>query len=403
MGLFSLARSSRFARKPMLLATSLLSVINKLIPKDSKKVLFYESHDGPPSDNSEAMCHWMIASGLAGCYSITYCANSLGLLVGYPIKLVGRVGGVISYLRSKYVFYSFGGMRIKPSDGQVVVNLWHGAPLKSIGKLTSDEAYLNEDLDDFTYILSPSRLFSHVFASAFGCSESKVIEAGYPRCDYLKCKRRSLSEFGMPSNEQGLKRILWMPTFRKSSDGRFSQDYHSSSTGLPLLETHEDLEMANDVLKSMKCILVVKTHHDAVVIPQQELSNIIFCDNDTISASGHRLYEFVAQFDALLTDYSSISFDYLLLDRPIAFTIDDIDEYKKKRGFSVRDPLSLMPGDHIKTLVELYSFFESVATGIDSHADERHELAASFAGTLDGYNSARLAKLLGMATVDYGK
>lgn len=395
MSLFSKARSLPLARKTMLALISLLSAVNQMVPKDDKRILFYESHDGGPSDNSEAMCHWMVKGGLSERYAITYCANSLGLLADSPVKRVNRIRGISEYLRSKYVFYSFGGMRIKPSKNQIVVNLWHGAPLKSIGKFTHDEAYLRESLDDFTYLVSPSELFSDVFTKAFGCDGDKILVVGYPRCDYLHCGKLLLEEFGLRVSDNALRRILWMPTFRRSSDGRFSQDYHCSETGLPLLETGEALRAANEVLEKMGCILVVKAHHNAL-IESKELSNIVFCSNGDIESSGHRLYEFVAQFDALLTDYSSICFDFMQLDRPIAFTVDDFDEYAEKRGFSVEDPLSLMPGDHITDLEGLYGFFKSVALGTDTYAAERRCLAARFEGSSDRCNSGRLAYLLGI-------
>lgn len=396
MGLFSKARSLPIARKCMLGILGIVSQLNQVVPKNSKRILFYESHDNStPLDNSEALCNWMIQNGLDCDYHIAYCSDSLGMLAGSRVRRVGRFAGVIEYLRSKYVFYSFGGMRIKPSSSQVVVNLWHGIPLKSIGKIAQDEAYQSERLDDFTYVLCPSERFVDIFARAFDCAKGRVLLAGYPRCDYLARPKLPLSSFKLTVPQNVTHSILWMPTFRKSLDGRFCSDYHTSKTGLPLLESFELLKETNQVLKQLNCALVIKSHNYAEVAAN-ELSHIKWCDNAIIESSRHRLYEFVAQFDALLTDYSSIYFDWTWLDRPMAFTVDDFDEYAHKRGFSVLDPLSIMPGQHIVDTAGLYSFFASVANGRDEFAQQRRALKKEIICDPVYGNSRKLAESLGI-------
>lgn len=395
MSVFATLRNISVIRRGMIGFLELVSKLNQVVPKDSNRILFYESNDdASPSDNSEAFCNWMVSKGLDERFSITYCASKLGLLASSNIKRTGRIRGVFEYLRSKYVFYSFGGMRIRPAVDQVVVNLWHGAPLKSIGKLAADKSYQLERLDDFTYIVSPSDGFADVFAKAFGCELKRVIVAGYPRCDYLGTACLDWQKFDLKLPDFCHKKILWMPTFRKSADGRFSSDYHQTDTGLPLLETHDALERANGVLVKEDCVLVIKTHSYAKV-KVDEFSNIIWCDNGSIERAGYRLYEFVSQFDALLTDYSSIYFDWLALDRPVAFTIDDLQEYVEKRGFSVPDPLSLMPGEHIVDEEGLYGYFKSVSEGRDGFVLQRRRLAEQFVNN-PGNNSRLLAEKLGI-------
>ena len=55
------------------------------------------------------------------------------------------------------------------------------------------------------------------------------------------------------------------------------------------------------------------------------------------------MYVLLRNADALITDYSSAYFDYMLLNRPIAFTVEDIEEYRKKRGFVFDNPFEYMP------------------------------------------------------------
>ena len=75
--------------------------------------------------------------------------------------------------------------------------------------------------------------------------------------------------------------------------------------------------------------------------------------------------------DALITDYSSVAIDYLLLDKPIGFTLDDFEEYRKTRGFIFEDPKKYMPGHHIYSFSDLCDFLSSVSDGYDPFWEQR--------------------------------
>ena len=85
--------------------------------------------------------------------------------------------------------------------------------------------------------------------------------------------------------------------------------------------------------------IVVKLHpvQDLDKYDMMEMSNFILLSHAEFVKRGMDLYKFMTQCDALITDYSSIFYDYLLLDRPIAFTEDDLEDYSDVRGFAVDD------------------------------------------------------------------
>ncbi len=85
-------------------------------------------------------------------------------------------------------------------------------------------------------------------------------------------------------------------------------------------------------------------------------------------------YNFVGETDILITDYSSIYFDFLLTQKPIGFVIDDIDDYSDKRGFVVDNPLDYMPGEKIKDVEELKAFLDSILAGKDDWKEKRKEI-----------------------------
>lgn len=364
---------NRAVRNIVLACLKFVSILNRVAPKDDKRILFYESSNPFPSDNTEALCSWLVEHDIESKYKLTYCVPDAGpFLDRARCRTVNKFRGIIEYLRSKYVFYSYGGMRIKPSPGQVVVNLWHGTPLKTIGKLTDDANYLSEDLDDFTYLVTSSTRFIPIMAAAFDCERGKVKTWGYPRCDYFNGTHATLTQLGIPENKTV---ILWMPTFRISKDGRFDNAAQITETGLPILHTRRQLQIFDEWLAAKGVILTLKVHgYAAPNVNLDGLKSLILVDDDEVRQVGLKLYEFVSCFDALLTDYSSIAFDYLLLDRPIGYTIDDMDYYQQKRGFTIDAPETLMSGALIRDYEGLLKYISAVEDGVDDYENDRKAL-----------------------------
>ena len=105
-------------------------------------------------------------------------------------------------------------------------------------------------------------------------------------------------------------------------------------------------------------------------IDQTAYSNIRIVTNSQMQAAECDLYALLGQADALITDYSSVYFDYLLLNRPIGFTVDDIQEYMANRGFVVEDPYPLMPGRFLNTPEEFREFLKDTLEGSDPFAEK---------------------------------
>ena len=98
--------------------------------------------------------------------------------------------------------------------------------------------------------------------------------------------------------------------------------------------------------------------------------------------------------DALITDYSGVYYDYLLLDNIIGFTVDDFEEYKKKKGFVFDNIEDYMAGEKIKNIEDLYKFIDNVIKSNDLYKKERNEMKIKFNKYLDAKSSERLAKYL---------
>ena len=188
-----------------------------------------------------------------------------------------------------------------------------------------------------------------------------------------------------------------MPTFRQSKNGRFNAGgIVSSETMLPILSEFKCLKEFDEYLKSNGVFLVVKVHPLAKFKNIVDLQNIRILTNEDIVSKGVKLYEFVKDFDALVTDYSSIYFDYMLLDRPIGFTLDDYETYADKRGFVVDNVLDFMPGHHLYTVSDMENFINDVVKGKDVYKSERQALLPKVCNYSDGNNCKRLAEEVGI-------
>ena len=124
------------------------------------------------------------------------------------------------------------------------------------------------------------------------------------------------------------------------------------------------------------------------------LSNIIFLTSQRAEELELHVYELMTETDALLSDYSSVSFDYMLLDKPIGFTIDDIESYKI--GFSVENPLYYMAGNKIYTYEELVDFIVSVKKNEDNYKEERHKINDFCNFYKDANSCERVVELLNL-------
>src|SRR5699024_8529678 len=364
--------TSVLGRKLAVQISRILSKINAILKKNKNKIFFYAPEGKFLTDNSKALFNYLINKQYQLDYEIVCCIpqKKLSKIINVEgVNIVGFYKGILHYLASSYVFYSFGSMRIKASKAQKVINLTHGTPLKSLGSLEKKNKYGKELIDDFTYVVSTSAYYKKIISKVYQCSTNKVIIQGHPRNDYLFSETNVLDEYYSKSFNL---LVLWMPTFRKLK-GRYNDlgiTNEDNETLLPLLEYYEDFKELNNFLISYNIFLAIKIHPGSN-FEEMKYSNIKIYTNDDLDEKNIELYEFVKEFDTLLTDYSSIFFDYLLLDRPIGFTIDDYELYKNNRGFSVENPLDIMPGHHIKTIKELKMFLFDVLNGQDVYKNER--------------------------------
>ena len=362
----------------------LLSILNKYIPKSNKKNLFISSPDF--SDNSFALFKFMIEhykereyiwlvddEKFIQAYRVMlqeYIDLPKSILDNVQIVSKRSLRGMWVFVRAKYVFFTHGfytGVSLPKT--QIRVNLWHGMPLKAIG-------YLNDNGDvstipHFTYTIATSEVFQKIMSKVFQIDKSRVLITGQPRYDFLNGKYNCLERLGI-NKEQFKKIIFWAPTYRTSIDGRIVDGDNSIDTSV--------LKKLNLFAAKKGICIVIKLH------PMDSLNRKYFetfthlkvIKNDDMLHSSCQLFALLGEVDILVTDFSSIYIDFLLLERPIVFYINDLEQYRVKRGFAVDNPLEWMPGEKVQSINKLQEVLSKILDGNDRYFKDRRKLATTF-------------------------
>ena len=270
---------------------------------------------------------------------------------------------------------------------QRIISLWHGTPLKGLDK----RGQCPQNCD---FSITTGDAAIPLQAKFLSLPESKILPLGSPRNDLLVVNSgRGTSNPYCPAGEIR-KLILWMPTFRASSLDFISEDELDNASGLPLLSTERDLIAFNDFLKDQNVAVLVKIHHLQLDKPvfKKKFSNMIFLTDDVLQRDARQLYQIIGKSDALLTDYSSVLIDYWIVDKPEGFILDDIEGYKKSRGFLCENIEDYLPGHHIYTQEGLKDFVKSIVDEEDPSAEKRRALRDRFHAASDGSACRRLCE-----------
>ena len=271
-------------------------------------------------------------------------------------------------------------------DGQAHVQTWHGTPLKKIGfdiaqpQFISGVGYfevLAGDVASWDLLLSPNPFSTSIMRRAFRY-EGEILESGYPRNDVLRSAdaeriaadvRRRL---GLPP---GKRVVLYAPTWRDNqyyASGRYRFDFRL------------DLERAWRELGDDHVLLIRGHHHMAEDVPAGTRPD--FAINVTTYPD---IAELFLVSDVLVTDYSSVMFDFAPTGRPIVFFTYDLEQYRDKlRGFYF-DFQAEAPGPLLATSAEVVSAIGDIDSVASAHRAAYAAFTAKFCPLDDGKAAAR--------------
>ena len=353
--------------------------IMQLFPINPKKILF--ESEGDFCDNSWALYMYMRRHYPKFKY-VWFVRNPEKFKKLNNTVFISRMGlglhlrALYHYSTALFSFHTHGTMHpYIPRSGQNVVTLWHGAPIKGCDKI-------NNDYYDYSVVIGKAAIPLNIKFMGKG-TEENTLPLGYPRNDILVANIAPGNENPFVENGRYEKVLLWMPTFRASKNATISEMACDNETGLPLFSTKSKLFEFDEFLGSINSAVVLKIHHLQVDKPvfSEKFSNIVIVTDNDLQKHNIQLYEMVGKTDALITDYSSIGYDYLLVDKPQAYILDDIEEYALGRGFIVKgidEVKKLMPGRHVYDINSLEIFIRDIVAGKDECKNIRQRMRKEF-------------------------
>ena len=366
----------------------ILTIVNKLLPKRDDIILLYSGNKGI-NNCLLPLRKYLLDNGYDHKYKI-YCGieNLKYADNETRVTFLTQFQSIWLYLRTVHVFYTTGQIPIKPSRKQCVIQLWHGnSNFKTIGKWSNIN---NGDEFFFTYMFAPSELYVPIQSGEYGCPERCIVPLGDMFVDELleaPKERNCYLEYD--------KLLFWAPTFRKSD--YLGYDDSEMENLVPMFEESEYAGL-NEVLEKYNIKLIVKPHpmQDHVGAGQRHFSHLDVFTHQEFVDVGLSLYPLLAQSDGLIGDYSSVSLQYLLLDRPQAYVVPDIEEYGKRRGFVFKNPEDYMAGHIIKNKEEFYDFLDDFAHGKDEFKEKRHRVCDEVYKYKDSGTRRRAVELSGL-------
>lgn len=264
-----------------------------------------------------------------------------------------------------------------------VINTWHGIPLK---KILYDDKINNSHIDtrksiilrsifpfrkilsDYSVIIASSESEAINLSSAFNKPINNISICGLPRNDVFK-------KYDPPKERQ---KVIYMPTHR--GEGKF--DIYK------LFKS--ELLFINNKLNKLNIDLYVKLHfyHDNQNQPDN-FSNIHFIRDNDINQD---IYSIINSFDILITDYSSVYFDFLLSGRPIIFAPFDLDDYLSSDREMYFDYNEVTPGPKCRNWHEVMEWIVNFKNNPDLFALDRKLLKDNFHVYQDGSSCERVYK-----------
>ncbi|WP_458453943.1 bifunctional glycosyltransferase/CDP-glycerol:glycerophosphate glycerophosphotransferase [Methanobrevibacter sp.] len=357
-------------------------------PIDEKRIVFESFNGRYYSDNPKYLYEYLYEN-YKDDFEFVWVLNNVNTKIpGNPTK-VKRFSLKYHKLMatSKYwVINTRQAGRLVKRPEQVIISTWHGTPLKKLG-FDMDNIYLNNprtkeryiiDSAAWDYFISPNKFSTPILKRAFGY-DGEMLETGYPRNDILynadEDKVMQIKEnLELPLDK---KVILYAPTWR---------DDEAYDVGKVKFKLKLELDKLEKAI-SDDYIILVRNHYLVTD------SNIEDYKNFAIDVSR---YDDIAELylisDVLITDYSSVFFDYANLKRPMLFYMYDLEKYEHTlRGFYI-DIEKEVPGPILKTTDEVIDALRNIDRIAFKYSLKYDDFYNTYCSLEDGNSSRRIVE-----------
>ncbi len=359
-----------------------------------ENMVMFESFFGRNYSDSPRYIFEYLNKKYPGKYTYVW-VHAKGKTLDLPYPAVQVKRGSLTYL--KYLGMSkFFVMNVRQPkffvkrEGTVFLETWHGTPLKKL-VFDQDEVVFASPMykknfwmqtKQWDYLIAPNKFSSDIFRHCF-MYEGTMMDTGYPRNDILhlpseeakKLSDEIKGELGIPADK---KVILYAPTWR--DDEKLAAGEYAFTMQLDLDRMRERLGDEYVVVLRMHYLIV-----DALDFTKYQG----FAYNGSVYDDIARLYLIS---DILITDYSSVFFDYANLKRPMLFYTYDLDKYAGElRGFYF-DMKEEIPGPMLFTTDEIVDAIKDLPALEEKYKEKYDAFYEKFCGWETGESSKRVVE-----------
>lgn len=370
-------------------------------------IVFYSGLLGPEfSDNVRALFEYMITQKYNETYKIVWFVKNQRPPVEWEslsnVEFIPYQFSVSERKEEQEVFYYIfnlarffflsNGVLTDTRKDQIRVLLWHGCGFKTRASFPRCE-------ERYEYTTVVSDLYADIHSKIFRMRKDQMLVTGYAKHDWL-FQPYEEDIFSLLGKEKASKCVFWVPTFRVTEDPKsiLNQYVLNSETGLPMVIYKYQMKKLNELLEEKNILLVIKLHlaQNNLLVSDCDYSNIVLLRNTDMLENDFMINRLLASADALITDYSSVAVDFLVLDRPMAFTLDDEEEYRNTRGFVFDNVRDYLPGKELIKFEDFCEFIIEIALNKDTTKEKRRKLAKKMLKYKDNQNCKRILNTLGI-------
>lgn len=284
---------------------------------------------------------------------------------------------------AEYVFFEYIPPMSKYLDSQTYVFLSHGQPpLKASGI----------QYDMVTHSLCTTPQILDIWKKWIITPNAKYIFSELPKNDSL-LKPYNLAEY---FGEK--KVILFMPTFRHFINQEVDDSRKAPLFDIPVIDCLDLWYKLDDFCVSKNVEIIVKPHPKAQIEDKSfpKLRNIMLLPNSKVLDEDIDICRLLGAADGMISDYSTIACDFMLLDRPLAYDVSDLENGDYKREFLYDNPLEYMPGNKIRSFNDILEYIECIANEKDPYKNDRERIRQKTHGNFDGHASEHVLREIGL-------
>ncbi|HHT98138.1 MAG TPA: bifunctional glycosyltransferase family 2 protein/CDP-glycerol:glycerophosphate glycerophosphotransferase [Clostridiales bacterium] len=366
--------------------------IHSFLKKPVKEnYILFESFFGKSYSDSPKYIYEYLSKNYPGKYKCIWVINKRNQKIPYKHTKIKRFSYKYYYYLARSKYFVFNGRQpewVQKREGNVFLQTWHGTPLKKLVFDQDDvksatprykmQVYKQSRLWD--YLIAPNQFSHEVFRRCFMYDE-KMLDTGYPRNDILHAENKDeiakeiRKKLNIPLDK---KTILYAPTWR--DDEFYDKGQYKFELQLNLRKMKEELGDGY--------VILLRTHY--FIADHLDVTGL---EGFAYNLSKYNdIAELYLISDILITDYSSVFFDYANLKRPILFFTYDLEKYRDVlRGFYI-DIETEVPGPLLFNTEEIISQLKNINEMNDKYKEIYESFYNRFCAWEDGNASGKVVK-----------